>query len=223
MLFGFRAPTGSSSNSLLNGTYFIGGMDATVSSTGSFLDAFYGSINAGNGGGNLLRHQRFDDVVDVFTYDDTFNTAVTIGSNGSYYDGTYNYLVGANGGAFLLVGSGDQFSLNIGVHAPSVSPTSTVWIDPIGITNAANFTPITNAFAPGEFISLFGNFGVSAQTDKIFPIPTDLGGVQVLVNGRPAPVYLVSANQINALIPYEVSGSYLRRSRWWRTGASPTP
>jgi uncharacterized protein (TIGR03437 family) len=207
MIFGFRAPSGTSSNALLNGTYFIAGMDANISST-NFLDAFYGSINAGNGAGDLLWHERFDDVVDIFTYDDTFNTPVTIGSTGTYNDGTYNYLVGANGGALLLIGSGSQFSLNIGVHAPSYTASSGVWLDPIGITNAANNTPITNAYAPGEFVSLYGNFGVSTQQDYAVPIPTELGGVQVLVNGMAAPVYLVSANQINALIPYEISGDY---------------
>jgi uncharacterized protein (TIGR03437 family) len=206
MIFGFRAPSGISSNALLNGTYFIAGMDGNTSD--SFLDAFYGSIHAGNGTGNLFWHQRFDDVVDVFTYDDTFNTPVTLGSAGSYNDGTYNYLVGANGGALMVVGSGDQFSLNVGVHAPSYTAGAGVWLDPIGITNAANNTPITNAYAPGEFVSLYGNFGVSTQKDYSVPIPTELGGVQVLVNGHAAPVYLVSANQINALIPYDVSGDY---------------
>jgi uncharacterized protein (TIGR03437 family) len=205
--FGFRAPSGNASNSLLNATYFISGMDAnigTVATGGNFLDSFYGSINT-NGSGNLIWHQRLDDIVDISTFDSTFNTSVTIGSNGTYYDGTFNYLVGANGGAVMLVGSGAQFSLNIGVQAPSISPTSAVWINPVGITNAANFTPITNAYAPGELVDLFGTFGVSTQVDTTIPIPAQLNGVQVMVNGIPAPVYLVSASQITVLIPYEVS------------------
>ena len=108
----------------------------------------------------------------------------------------------------MLIGSNQQFSLIVGVHAPSVTPTSTVWINPIGIINAANYTPITNAYAPGELVNLYGNFGVAAQVDKVLPIPTKLGGVQVFVNGRAAPVYLVSSTQISALIPYEISGEY---------------
>ena len=81
-----------------------------------------------------------------------------------------------------------------------------MWINPVGITNAANYTPITNAYTPGELVNLYGNIGVSTQVAAVLPIPTTLGGVQVFVNGMAAPVYAVSENQISALIPYEVSG-----------------
>jgi uncharacterized protein (TIGR03437 family) len=204
MIFGFRAAS-SPSNSLLNGTYFTAGIDADLSS--GFLDAFYGSINA-NGAGTLLWHERFDDIVDAITYDDSFASAVTIGTNGSYYDGTYTTLVGFNGKAGLLIGSGQQFSLNILVQAPNFTPTSSVWINPIGITNSANYTPITNAYAPGELVNIYGNFGASNQVDQVIPITTNLGGVQVLINGIAAPVYLTSANQITALVPYAVANDY---------------
>ena len=202
MFFGFRAPTGTSSNATLSGTYFTAGMDADLNN--SFLDAFYGSINT-NGNGELIWHERFDDVVAASVYDYTFNIPVTIGANGSYFDGTFTYLAGANGEALMLIGSGMQFSLNIGVHAPTVTPTSTVWILPTYITNAANYTPITNAFAPGELVNIYGTFGVSTQGAVGLPIPTTLGGVQVLVNGQAAPILSVSSNQISAWIPYEAS------------------
>ncbi|HUA18059.1 MAG TPA: hypothetical protein VMB25_04885 [Bryobacteraceae bacterium] len=206
MLFGFRAPSGTSSNALLNGTYFTAGMEDAFPASLNFLDAFYGSVNA-NGTGVLISHQRYDDVVDIDTYDNTFNTSVTIGADGSYYDGsTYTYLAGAKGTALMLIGSDQEYSLIIGVQAPSFKPPSAVWINPVGITDAANYTPITNAFAPGELVSLYGTFGVSTQTADSFPLSTTLGGVQVLVNGQAAPVYLVSQNQISALIPYETAG-----------------
>jgi uncharacterized protein (TIGR03437 family) len=207
IFFGFRAPSGTSSNSLLNGTYFLAGMENYVGGGAPyFLDAFYGSISS-SGNGTLIWHERFDDVVDIDTYDNTLNTPVTIGADGSYYDGiTYTYLAGANGAALMAIGSNQQFSLIAGVHAPSFSPTPSLWINPIGITDAANYTPITNSFAPGELVSLYGTFGVSSQVDKAVPIPTTLGGVQVLVNGIAAPVYLVSEEQISALIPYEIAG-----------------
>jgi uncharacterized protein (TIGR03437 family) len=204
MIFGFHAPSGTSSNALLNGTYFTGGMEDFTASTLP-LDAFYGSINTA-GDGNLIFHERFDDIVDRVTYDFTGNAPVTIGADGSYYDGsTYNYFAGANGTALMVMGSGPQFALTVGIRAPSITPTSTVWIDPTYITNAANYTPITNAYAPGELVSLFGNFGVSTQSATALPIPTTLGGVQVFVNGLAAPVDYVSKNQISAWIPYEVS------------------
>lgn len=202
MIFGFRAAT-SPSNSLLSGTYYTSGLDADLSS--GFLDAFYGSINA-NGAGTLLWHERFDDIVDVISYDNMFSSSVTIGTNGSYFDGTYTTLVGFNGKAGLIMGSGSLFSLNILVQAPSFTPTPFgVWINPIGITNSANYTPITSPYAPGELVNIYGNFGVSTQVDQAIPIPTTLNGVQVTVNGIPAPVYLTSANQITALVPYALT------------------
>ena len=205
IIFGFKAATGTSSNSLLNGTYFTAGMDENV--TQKLLDAFYGGINA-NGSGTLLWDQRLDDNANAVTYDNTFNSSVTIGANGSYNNGLYTTLVGVNGKAMLVLGSGQQFSLNIGIQAPSVTPPSGVWINPVGITNAANYTPITDSYAPGELVNIYGTFGVASQVDQTIPIPTTLGGVQVLVNGQAAPVYLVSPNQISALIPYEVSGQF---------------
>ena len=211
MIFGFRAPSGAISGSSFNGTYFIAGMDADLSgncglNVTNCLDAFYGSINT-NGNGNLIWHERFDDVVDLVTYDFTFNVPLPTGSSPPF-DGTYYYLASADGQAILSIGSGQQFSFNIGVRPPTVTPTSTVWINPVGILNAANFTPITNAYAPGEIVSLYGTFGVSSQSDQLLPVPTELGGVKVLVNGTAAPVLFVSSGQINAIIPYEASGDY---------------
>ena len=208
MFFGFRAPSGTASNSLLNGTYFTAGMEDEQPTDFNFLDAFYGSIST-NGGGTLISHERFDDVVDLDTFDNTFSTPVTIGPEGSYYDGNiYTYLVGANGAGFMQIGSNLQFSLIVGMRAPAIQPTSTVWIDPDNITDAANYTPITNAYTPGELVNLYGNFGVSTQVAPSLPFSTTLAGVQVFVNGQAAPVYLVSQNQISVLIPYEIAGSY---------------
>jgi uncharacterized protein (TIGR03437 family) len=205
MFFGFRAPSGTGSNALLSGTYFVAGMEDYVDSS-NFLDAFYGSINTG-GNGTLIWHERYDDVVDIVTYDNTFDTPVTIGADGSYYDGaTYTYLAGSNRRALMLIGSNQQFSLIVGIQAPSFTSNSKVWINPVGITNAANYTPITNAYAPGELVNLYGNFGVSTQANKVLPVPTTLAGVQVFVNGIAAPLELVSQEQISALIPYEISG-----------------
>ncbi len=63
--------------------------------------------------------------------------------------------------------------------------------------------------AAGALITIFGqNF-----TDKAYPagndnpLPTSLGGVQVYVDGRQAPLLYVSPNQINAQVPWEVAGN----------------
>jgi uncharacterized protein (TIGR03437 family) len=206
MFFGFRAPFGVTSNSLLSGTYFMSGMEDYEAGSPDFLDAFYGSINT-SGNGTLIWHERYDDVVDVVTFDNTFDTSIALRAGGSYYDGfLYTYLAGSSGRALMLIGSNQQFSLIVGIQAPSITAGSSVWINPIGISNAANYTPITNSYAPGELVNLYGNFGVSTQVNGALPVPTKLGGVQVFVNGLAAPVHLVSQNQISALIPFEISG-----------------
>ena len=210
MIFGVRAAAAGSSNTLLNGSYFIAGFEADLSQLStnySFLDAYYGGINTG-GTGSAIWHQRLNDVTDGATYDNTFNTTFNVNSSGISNDGAFMTLVGANGQAFISVGVGTQYGLDIALRAPTVTPTSKVWINPTGILNAANYTPITNSYAPGELVSIFGIFGVTAQLNGKVPIPTTLGGVQVLVNGVAAPISSIGPNQINALIPYGVGTTF---------------
>jgi uncharacterized protein (TIGR03437 family) len=45
---------------------------------------------------------------------------------------------------------------------------------------------------------------VTAYPAASLPYPTTLGGTQVLFDGVPAPLLYASANQINAVVPYEV-------------------
>ena len=70
-----------------------------------------------------------------------------------------------------------------------------------GITEAAQFMQMV---APGSIATVFGaNFaGGTFEADSI-PLPLQLGGVRVEVNGVPAPLYFVSGGQINFQIPFE--------------------
>ena len=54
------------------------------------------------------------------------------------------------------------FSLQVGLHAPSFSGSG-VYLNPIGVVNAASYQPITASLAPGELITLFGT-GLSSAT-----------------------------------------------------------
>jgi uncharacterized protein (TIGR03437 family) len=65
--------------------------------------------------------------------------------------------------------------------------------------------------APGEIISLYGTglgpaAGVGARYDSTGKIATTLAGVQVLFDDTPAPMLYAGANQINAIVPFEVGG-----------------
>ncbi len=69
------------------------------------------------------------------------------------------------------------------------------------ILDSADLMPVTT-IAPGELLSLFGGF--SSGSPAAAPpgqLPTSLGGVTVDVNGIPAPLLYVSAQQINFQAP----------------------
>jgi uncharacterized protein (TIGR03437 family) len=65
--------------------------------------------------------------------------------------------------------------------------------------------------APGEFISIYGTglgpaAGAGAALDSSGRIASQLGGTQVLFDGRAVPLLWASATQINLLAPYEIAG-----------------
>jgi uncharacterized protein (TIGR03437 family) len=69
-----------------------------------------------------------------------------------------------------------------------------------GIVSAASFEPV--ATAPLEIFSLFGVFpGLTPVSATTLPFSTTLGNVQILIDGEAAPLYYVSANQVNAIFP----------------------
>jgi uncharacterized protein (TIGR03437 family) len=78
---------------------------------------------------------------------------------------------------------------------------STPTIAAKGITNAAGFTaPIS----PGSLASIFGGgFALAAAQARTYPYPTELSNISVSVNGKLAPIYYVSATQINFQVPWE--------------------
>ena len=80
-------------------------------------------------------------------------------------------------------------------------------VGPNAVVNAASYS--TDAtLSPGSLASLFGaNLAPSIAGATTLPLPTTLGGVQVLVNGVAAPLLYVSPAQINFQIPYEALGS----------------
>src|SRR5580658_5494985 len=80
-------------------------------------------------------------------------------------------------------------------------------INPNGLVNAATGRSASSipVAARGSIVSIFGsnlaNVTVGANG---FPLPKDLGGVQVLFGGLPAALLHVSPSQINAQVPFEL-------------------
>jgi uncharacterized protein (TIGR03437 family) len=76
-----------------------------------------------------------------------------------------------------------------------------------GVANAASFRG--GPHSPQALLSLFGrNLAPRAAAAAESPLPRELGGVQVLVAGRPAPLLYVSPGQINFQAPSLPEGSY---------------
>ncbi|HYL76719.1 MAG TPA: hypothetical protein VEU96_21065 [Bryobacteraceae bacterium] len=74
-----------------------------------------------------------------------------------------------------------------------------------GIVNVGNYAAGAR-LAPGTPAAIFGvNLASAAVAATNVPLTTTLGGVQVLVNGVPAPLYYVSPTQINFQLPWELN------------------
>jgi uncharacterized protein (TIGR03437 family) len=209
LVVGVKAVTPPASNATFIGTYYLTAVeeDASKLSQGqASIDSFYGSTNS-NGQGTSISHTRFDQVgqgVYDYTADDTFS----FGRDGMQQKDFFEDILGVNGQAILMVGRQDEYSLTIGFQTPPYSGAG-VFLNPIGIVNSANFAPITNSLAPGEFLTLFGTnlSSVTLQAQSV-PLQTNLGGVQVTANGRPAPIYSVSPSQVSVIAPYATTESF---------------
>ena len=91
------------------------------------------------------------------------------------------------------------------LFAAAPSALSQPVLSPGGVVNAASFTaPVS----PGSLVSIFGSgLAPGNASAGAIPLPLSLAGVSVQINGIAAPLLFVSAGQINAQIPWEVSSS----------------
>jgi uncharacterized protein (TIGR03437 family) len=120
--------------------------------------------------------------------------------------------VGLGAGGKAFVGSASNlndpaaYEIFFGVQVPTLSGSG-VFLNPLGVVNAASFAPPGNPISPGQFITLFGTGLAKSNQTAAPPYPATLNGVTVLVNNKPAPLYFVSPGQINALVPYSTQGT----------------
>jgi uncharacterized protein (TIGR03437 family) len=83
--------------------------------------------------------------------------------------------------------------------------SQTPMVSPGGVVDAATFgAPVS----PGSLVSIFGtNLAPQTTAASAIPLPQSLAGVSVQIDNIAAPLLYVSANQINAQIPWEVAAS----------------
>ncbi|OFW32811.1 MAG: hypothetical protein A3J28_01115 [Acidobacteria bacterium RIFCSPLOWO2_12_FULL_60_22] len=82
---------------------------------------------------------------------------------------------------------------------------------PNGIVEGAAYNGVPGTldhFSAGSIISIFGaDLAKTTAVAAALPLPTQLGGIGVRVGNRLAPLYFASPGQINAMIPFELSGT----------------
>jgi uncharacterized protein (TIGR03437 family) len=204
LFFAMRTSAAGASAPPFQGLFYAAGLRVDQSRPG----AFSGALNAlANGRSVWSRRQRLPGAnLDVTQ---TVNYSLPEAGIGSLANN--RLALSANGNVFLSSGAGfvetENYEFLIGVRARPLTGAG-VFLNPAGILNSASFAPVTNPIAPGQFITLFGS-GLGPATPLVaptIPFPTNLGGISVTVQGRPAPLYFVSANQISALVPFATSG-----------------
>ena len=175
----YTSPTGS------NAVFSIPSLS---SPRGVFVSSNTGEIWVANtGSGNCLKYPQFD----------TLQT------------GTGQYVGGVSGASYTLAVAQDQYG---DLFVADASNRVAIYYPSVTALNGANFL-IGRALAPGVLASICAGdsnncqsssstqLGSQTVTNGTIPWSTALGGVQVMFDGVAAPLYYVSPNQINFLVP----------------------
>ncbi len=158
-------------------------------------------------------------------------TATVTSANGGTPTGTVTfYFNGASIGSATFVGAGGSASASVTVSGAALSigadtitaqysgdtafagVTASIVINVSDSTSGVpSITALTNgasfrqSFTPGMALTVFGSgLAPSTWSATTLPLPLQLAGVSVTIDGINAPLYYVSASQLNVQIPYEV-------------------
>ncbi|MBZ5584427.1 MAG: hypothetical protein LAQ30_19885, partial [Acidobacteriia bacterium] len=121
----------------------------------------------------------------------------------------------------LMPGSGMIFTRTVAPLVPGASVAALTtsgftvlsWnydaaVAPPAIASVVNAADGTKPVAPGGLISVYGQqMSPVNMATRQMPLPTALGESCVTVNGTPVPLLFVSNQQINAQLPFNVSGA----------------
>jgi uncharacterized protein (TIGR03437 family) len=194
-------------NATWKATYWGAGLRSNLQDAAQAVD-FAGAVNAG-GAGNLIWTKRLKSLGQS-NLDFTAANPYGLNPDGSGDLPLTLMALGAAGSAFVsaTIDPSDPAAYEIDFGVTTTTQTGAgVFLYPQGVVSAANFAPDGNPISPGEFIALFGSGLAKSTLIASAPYPTlGVNGVTVSINGKPAPIYFVSAGQINCLAPYGTVG-----------------
>jgi uncharacterized protein (TIGR03437 family) len=213
IFFGVKALAASASNGTGAGLYFTSALEDAPSGDGT--DSYYGSTNnSGNGNGDGIVHYRLN-LPGELAFDYGTDDQIELNADGTVFSASgstdlngYSYNFGDGGLAFVAIGTNGNFSLLVGLHAAAFSGSG-VFLNPIGVNNAASGQPVTASIAPGELLVLYGSGLASSTvvTQGGQTFPTQLGGVTVSIDGLACPIYYVTAGQLAVTVPFGVASN----------------
>jgi len=203
ILIAIRASGGGVSNSTWSGAFWSAGLRKDMTA----VKGFAGSAVA-SGSGSLYWTQRLK-IWGSANVDSTEVDPYVLAADGSGTSAMAGVALGSGGNLFLgsSINSNDAsgYEIYFGVRMPAVTGTG-LYLNPQGVQNVASYAPTGNPIAPGELIYLYvSGLAVVPQTATP-PYPMSLNGVTVLINGNPAPIYLVSPTQLVVTVPYATTG-----------------
>jgi len=207
----------SPSNADVTGFYFLSGLEEDTTRTAQGLytyDAWYGSSNA-SGAGASINHQHMTETYPNLEnttepWEWTFSASYGVSAQGVFQPAPLpvRYVEGADGQVIVGTGGNGLYTISLGLQQSFGA--AGVFLNPLGITNAASLAPATSPIAPQEILLLSGNnLAPSAASATGFPLPiTKLNGVTLLINGQKAPLISVSPSLITAVVPRSIAPDY---------------
>jgi uncharacterized protein (TIGR03437 family) len=203
ILIGVQAAA-NTTNATWNGSYWGAGLRYDLVDTD--VESFAGAATA-RGTGTLTWSKRLKTLT-AGTLDFTGVNQYALQADGSATVDLDQAGLGVGASAFVASDLSEQnaYDIYFAAAAPKLSGSG-VFLNPQGVVNAASLAPAGNPISPGEFITLFGTGLAKSSGTASPPYPLSFNNVTVLINGKAAPVYYVSATQINCLVPYATAGA----------------
>jgi uncharacterized protein (TIGR03437 family) len=208
MFVGVRTSSGGAQQLLSSSLYYDAGIysDATQLASGYLdLDSYYGSFSVSNG--TVIEHSRiFSPVFTGGVYSSVSTGTAPTTAMATYTDPFDIFTIGNGGAVRIGFGNPPYLGLDVALAAPSFSGGG-VYLNPVGVVNAASYAPFTAGISPGELLILTGtNLAPSFQQASTATFPTTgINNVEVLIDGISAPLYYVSPTQLAAIVPFATS------------------